>query len=310
MNSKLFTFIAFFLLFTVVFSSCKKTESEPNYPVKISYEEFSLEGTGCQWTNLPYAHKVIVINSSEELEKYMSCGKDILPKIDFSKNTLLLASGKSYCGILESVVTDLKQHSSNKFSLDIEITLSDTSINKSWFKALFVKKMKEDCKVKLNEICKEQEIDYPVDVPFLYYSLEGTSCKWIRYISSSPKKTYTIINDKISRYYLACEEGCSYPEIDFSKYSLILAYGIACKGLCQTDFINLQKIDEQGYVMTVHLKRTAQTGLGTWAAPILVRKIGDYIPIELIVEIDSNSMLKSYPIKKSIQKQTTEISIF
>jgi len=41
-------FITFpLILFAVVFSACK--EKEPNYPIKISFEEYSLEGTSCKW---------------------------------------------------------------------------------------------------------------------------------------------------------------------------------------------------------------------------------------------------------------------
>jgi len=286
MNSRILSCIAFFLLFTVVFSSCKKTESEPNYPVKISYEEFSLEGTGCQWTNLPYAHKVIVINSSEELGKYMSCEEDFFPEIDFSKSTLLLASGKASIGILEPVVTDLKQYSLNKYRLDIDIILSDTATQKSWIVAFLVKKMKEDSKVKLNEICKEQEIDYPVDLPFLEYLLESKECRWSPFGSSFTAE-YVIINSKTRlENFIYCDNESSYPEIDFSKYSLILVTGsiFPSGGKFETDLKSFQLIDKQNYVVNIRVKTLATGGLKSWYVPILVHKIGENAPIEIIVE--------------------------
>ena len=68
-----FTIVILLLLFfTAIFSSCKDKPDEPNYPFKISFEEYSLEGTQCQWTNLSYNDKVIVINSNEELGKYIT----------------------------------------------------------------------------------------------------------------------------------------------------------------------------------------------------------------------------------------------
>jgi len=63
-----FKVFAFFLLFSAFFS-CKKTESDTssiNYPIEISYEEYSLEGTQCQWDNIPCNHKVILTISKKE----------------------------------------------------------------------------------------------------------------------------------------------------------------------------------------------------------------------------------------------------
>ena len=64
--------ISLLLFFTAIYSSCNDKPDEPNYPIKISFEDYSLKGTQCQWINLPYNDKVIVINSNEELGKYIT----------------------------------------------------------------------------------------------------------------------------------------------------------------------------------------------------------------------------------------------
>jgi len=286
MKSKILTFIALFLFFAGVFSSCKKTETEnpqPHYPIKISFEEYSLEGTPCQWKNLSYNNSVVIINSKEELEQYITCHEGTYPIIDFVNHSLLLASGKFYSEVLETVVTDLRQHSSNKYSLDINIILSDTAVQKSWIKALIVKKIPEDSKVKLHDTFLEQNITYPVDVPFLDYSLEGTECKWI-YIYN---KECIIINTKarLERFCL-CNNESTYPEIDFSKYTLILAGGLLPAGSGLFDSKSLKLIDKQKYILNVKLKSTSSSSKGFWYFPILVNKISDYVSIELIVEVD------------------------
>ena len=285
MKPRLLTFISLTLFFAAVFTTCKKTEeNKPDYHKNISFKEYSLIGTQCQWKNLPYNNKVIIINSREELEQYITFNETAYPAVDFAKNSLLLASGKFYNGILEPIVTRFQQHSSNKYSLDIDIIASDTAEHKSWVKVLVVKKMAEDSKVKLNETFKEQELNYPIDVPFIDYSLEGTECKWIGFGGYTSKAYYVIINNK-TRFdnHIHCFSETPYPpEIDFSKYSLILVCGMW--KIYQSDFVSLQRIDNRNYKMTIHLAKTGVPGYGFWFVPILVHKIGDDVPIELIVE--------------------------
>jgi len=286
MKSKILTFLALSLFFAGVFSSCKKTEPEKpqlSYPIKISFEEYSLEGTKCKWKNLPNSNTAILLNSNDELEQYIACHESTYPVIDFSKHSLLLASGKFYSGILEPVVTDFLQHSQNKYSLDMEITLSDTAVPKSWVKALVVKKMTEESKVKLKETYVEQDLTYPVDVHFLDYSLEGTGLKWPTMYGGSKGK-YLIINNKTVFESLNYQfDVIPYPEIDFKKYSFILVYGNTDSPLVGTFEIDkrLQRIDKKNYVMNIYITTINR---GRWYVPILVNKISDYVPIELIVE--------------------------
>jgi len=185
---------AFLLVFAGVASSCNP-ECPPDcpdeYPQNISFTEYSLQGTSCQWQNLPYDEKVIIINSNEELEKYISCTEGGYSIIDFSKHSLLLVSGKTNKEIIKMLATDLRQLSSNKYELRIEITIKNVSVIEPWNMALVIEKVSEDKYIRLNtnlvpcpqELLKttwvlvEKEIDgvkemlpdepYPVTLTFL-----------------------------------------------------------------------------------------------------------------------------------------------
>jgi len=272
--------ISILLFFTAIFSSCNDKPEEPNYPIKISFEEYSLEGTQCQWTNLPCNDKVIVINSNEELGKYITCAEGSYPVIDFAKHSLLLASGIQSSGILELNVADLQQHSSNKYSLSIDITLSDTTFNNKWHCALIVNKLGDDCKVRLSNTFKNLEIIYPIDISFEKYSLIGTKCEWNR-INFNHKVPVINNNEELEKF-ISCN-GETYPEIDFSKYTLILAHGVATSSV-DVNCYSLQQISKQNYEMRVYLITTQSPAITYWKGPVIVKKISDESIIELIIE--------------------------
>ena len=85
------------LLLAVIFVSCEKDKDCPNpencncdttiYPVIIPYNYYSLEEYSQEWVNFPNKNSIIVINSDEELEKYVICNDR--PPINFSENSLL-----------------------------------------------------------------------------------------------------------------------------------------------------------------------------------------------------------------------------
>ena len=76
--------------------------------------------------------------------------------------------------------------------------------------------------------CKEEN-DEPAEISFAEeYSLDGTSCRWanLNYDANDGAGTVIRINsNKELRNYIKCENA-DYPEIDFSKYTLLLVSGI------------------------------------------------------------------------------------
>jgi len=141
-----------------------------NYPVEVPFTRYSLdnhwidEGRNdpgfdaggdkfcelcCWWTNLNYNNSIIIINSEEELKKYINCSNTNYPEIDFSKHTLLLANGRSPNTIYE-LSKHLLQPSKNKYRLDIEIRQTDSNGDGSWVVALIANKLSEESNVELD----------------------------------------------------------------------------------------------------------------------------------------------------------------
>ena len=124
-------------------------EPEPEYPIDIPFTEYSLAGTSCQWINLNYDETVLIINSNDELENYISCTEGSYPKIDFSIYTLLLASGETVSSIIEITTEKLLQLSPNEYELYIEIELGVSTIMTEWAIAIIVEKVSNENTVEL-----------------------------------------------------------------------------------------------------------------------------------------------------------------
>ena len=174
MKKTILKLTAFLLIFTSILFACKKTddpkEPEINYPIDILFTEYSLEGTSCQWKNLPCDEKVIIINSIADLETYLSFTEKSYPIINFSKNSLLLISGKTVAVGIDMISTNVTQISAIHFQLDIEMALAATAAE-DWCVALITKKIKDESLFELNVTYKE-----PIT------TLQGTTWKGIGFV--------------------------------------------------------------------------------------------------------------------------------
>jgi hypothetical protein len=153
MKEKLIKLTAFLLILAGIASSCNPENpdpKEPNYPIDISFTEYSLDGTGCQWTNLNYDENIVVINNVEELEQYLECSGESFPPIDFTKNSLLLVSGEKQNGIHRLDIENFVQTSKNQYKLEVTVSLNDDISNKQWHFALILKKISFDDNIGLN----------------------------------------------------------------------------------------------------------------------------------------------------------------
>ena len=131
----------------------------------------------------------------------------------------------------------------------------------------------------------EPEPEYPIDIPFTFYSLSGTSCQWIELDNNDGRNYHREIvvinsNEELENY-ITCTGG-TYPAIDFSKYTLILARG-AEPHPDFPDKATLQQLSAQSYVMTVNLLPSAADVDGYWKVSIIVNKIAANSVIELII---------------------------
>jgi hypothetical protein len=275
-------------LFLIV--GCKKDNSEKDteYPIEIPFTEYSLPQT-CQWTNLAYDNTVVIINSDEELKQYVACTDGDYPKIDFSKHTLLVASGKTDDGVSKITVVSLQQLSENGYELNMEILLNGTDVLHFWTIALLiVEKTNEESNVKLNITLS----DYPINIPFEKYSLFGTSCWWNIYCTF-PTDPYiiTINNHEELDEYIACYPDGTYPEVDFSKHTLVLAVGAVNYDVYKFTAKNLQQISENEYKFNIEITlRDIKFPGNKWHFAFIVEKLNEESSMEL------NMTYEYYPI--------------
>lgn len=118
--------------------------------VDVPYLEYSLWGTQCEWQLPDYNNSIIVVDSDEELARYItseSGGK--YPAVDFTKYTMIIAGGGASRGIYDVIVDSLQQLSDTEYSLNISVVMSKTDAPELWTKALLVDKWDKLCKVNL-----------------------------------------------------------------------------------------------------------------------------------------------------------------
>jgi len=284
-------------LFLVV--GCKKDdEKKPpiEYPIDVPFMEYTLPET-CQWKNLDYDEKVIIINNDRELGNYLACEGGNYPEIDFEKQTLLLASGNASNGIEKITVNHLRQLAENDYELNIELLLCDTIAAEKWTMALITEKISEESTVEL--IVTE----YPIDVPFeeycLYHDLslrywdnegvvhEKYPCwKNLNHDEDAPDfvrggRIDVINSDEELENHLICPE--DYPAIDFSKQTLVLASGMTLQCPVAIHNIGFIKTSANQYTLKATIScGPFQSGEYWWFA-IITPKIEDEATVLLSI---------------------------
>jgi hypothetical protein len=121
-------------------------------PKEISFTEYSLAGTSCQWTkinsNNGIVNEVVVINSNEELNQYVTCTGNDYSAIDFSKYTLLLAHGLGSSTIV-SANCSLQKFSEQNYRMDIDVVLGNATVVSNWQTPIIINKLSEGCIIEL-----------------------------------------------------------------------------------------------------------------------------------------------------------------
>ena len=117
------------------------SDSEPQ-PKEISFTEYSLSGTDCEWIQLENSNDVelIIINSDEKLNNYIQCpiGKN-RPAVDFSKRSLLLARGVCLYYTYPNRI-NLKQFYNESYVMTVNLMPSVMSVITPWQTAIIVDK--------------------------------------------------------------------------------------------------------------------------------------------------------------------------
>jgi hypothetical protein len=125
----------------------------------------------------------------------------------------------------------------------------------------------------------KDEVKYPIDIPFEKYSLAGTSCLWEKF---EPNKAIIINSDEEMENYVVCTDD-TYPQIDFSKQSLILTRSNATPGIRAID-IDFVKNTVSEYVLSVILHVDGTAYPQPWRISIITPKMGNEETIVLNVQ--------------------------
>ena len=110
-------------------------------PTDITYKEYTLYGSSCDW-NLPDDYNnVIVVDSDEELARYIASESgESYPAVDFSKYTMIIAHGYSLKGISNKQIESFQSISATEIALNIAIYQDMTDVVEPWTIALLVDK--------------------------------------------------------------------------------------------------------------------------------------------------------------------------
>ena len=274
MKPKLLKLTAFLLLFAGIFSACHKPDDpqEPDiiYPINVSFTDYYLDETSCQWVNLPYDEKAIVINSDEELENYLSCMEGFYPVIDFSENSLILISGQTTTGI-EHIYKKLAQLSATHIKLEINIEL-DATPAKTWCVALITNKITEENALESNVTYKESI--YPINVPYEEFNYK---CYWKIYYDATMLLVINSIEELEENIILGVDS--SYLDIDFSKYTVWVANGTS-PDYWHSLNVGIQQLSSKKYRFNVDVEHGGPQTPSYWRLQVITNKIEENAQVE------------------------------
>lgn len=116
----------------------------------VPYMEYSLAGTQCEWSFTKEDSDIIVVNSREELEKYIVCdGECTAPSVDFEKHSLVIAHGGCTNGIHQIGVSKFVKFADEKYGLYIDIVMGWTDAPELWTYAIITDKLSGQNSVEL-----------------------------------------------------------------------------------------------------------------------------------------------------------------
>ncbi len=129
----------------------KHSEGTTSESINIPYMEYSLWGTRCEWQLPRVDNNVIVVNSDEELARYVaSDSEEGYPAVDFERYTMIIAHGGAPQGIFDVKVESLQQSSDTEYALNIDVVITMTDAPELWTKALLVDKWDKLYNINLN----------------------------------------------------------------------------------------------------------------------------------------------------------------
>lgn len=131
----------------------KNTTTEP---IDVPYMEYTLSGTPCEWSFAVDDNNLIVVNSDEELERYIESESAAnFPFVDFTRYTMIIAQGGTPQGIYDTMVESFRKYSDTEYTLNIIVATTMTDAPELWTKALLVDKWDRLYTINLNVDIRE-----------------------------------------------------------------------------------------------------------------------------------------------------------
>jgi hypothetical protein len=132
----------------------KEDDGHNGEPKEVSFTEYSLAKTSCQWTKTNNNDEVVVINSNEAFTQYVTCTGNDYSAIDFSKYTLLLAHGLASSSIVSVNCNRLQKFSEQNYRMNVDIVLGDATVMSNWQTPIIINKLSEGCTIELTVTIK------------------------------------------------------------------------------------------------------------------------------------------------------------
>lgn len=120
------------------------------------------------------------------------------------------------------------------------------------------------------------------NLPYAEYSLNGTSCEW-----NFPEDFNEIIDaiivnsDEELSNYVKSNNNASYPNIDFTKHTLIITHGCAASGIECMHLTDFTKHSDLHYEILIEIEQTLVCVMSPWVYAFVVDKISDDAQIGL-----------------------------
>lgn len=158
---------------------------------------------------------------------------------------------------------------------------------------------------------------------FTKFSLENTSCEWKgcvwedRFFGNPFDSAIVVIINSVEKLklYITCAGDEDFPEIDFSKYSLLLVSGVQ-PYMVHPSVTAFQQISTQNYLLEINLQPTLAPVITHWHLPIIVSKMSDDSVVELVVTAEEERQIGNVPFKSCscekeiIRKFSSEAYLF
>lgn len=88
--------------------------------------------------------------------------------------------------------------------------------------------------------------------------------------------------------HLVCEEGCSYPSVDFTKHSLVVAYGGCRNGISSINITNFTQTSATELALHIAITTNMTDEAPVWTKALIVDKLSEHSSIKLDVMIDTS----------------------